>query len=142
MEYDPERAKGILDKSFASVKVPIHRDSSAPSMLQKCQDAVWGKSHEYIYFIADGSGSSICTSSTFNIELADGSKQELPWTLSNYMKVSNIKYPSRLRLYCVRKLSSKFATSSFPCDKVVTLLGSETLVDSTSGSDSEQQASL
>lgn len=36
MEFDPERAKGILDKSFASVKVPIHKDSSAASMLQKC----------------------------------------------------------------------------------------------------------
>ena len=57
----------------------------------------------YEYFLADGSGIAI-DSCSFDLNLPDGSKETLPWTLSNYLRVSNVKYPSRVRLYCVRKL--------------------------------------
>ena len=32
----------------------------------------------------------------------DGKKNFVSWTLSNYLKISHIKFPSRARLYCVR----------------------------------------
>ena len=69
-------------------------------MLEKC---VWGKQlNTYKYFLADGSGTAI-GSNCFHVDLPNGSKETLPWTLSNYLKVS-VQYPSRLRIYCVRQL--------------------------------------
>jgi hypothetical protein len=111
MEFNANHAKGILDKSYPSVKVPLHKDITSTILLKKCQEVVWGKSPaNYTYFMADGSGSAI-GSDSFDIEHPNGLKEILPWTLTNYLKVSNIKYPSRLRLYCVRKLSSKFVVA-------------------------------
>ena len=80
--------------------------ASSTAMLNKCRENVWGEvAGNYEYFLADGTRTDVA-SCAFKIDLADGSKETLPWTLSNYLKVSNIKYPSRLRLYCVRKLTS------------------------------------
>lgn len=117
MEYDHNRVKGTLDKSFPSVKLAFHKDCSAAVMLTKCKDSVWPEesawpeaSNNYQYYIADGTGTAVGLSA-FNIDLPSGAKETLPWTLSNYLKVSNIKYPSRLRLYCVRKLTSMFCAS-------------------------------
>ena len=109
MEYDSDRMRGILDKSFPSVKLAFHRDSLAEDILTKCKENVWGEGTDatnYQYFLADGSGTMISNSS-FNVDLPDGSKESLPWTLSNYLRVSNIRFPSRLRLYCMRNLSRR-----------------------------------
>ncbi len=108
MEYDSEKMKGVMDRSFASIKLAFHKDCSAIDMLHKCRETVWGEQKNYEYFLADGSGTAI-DSCSFEVDLPDGTKESLPWTLSNYLRVSNVKYPSRLRLYCVRKLSSGIA---------------------------------
>ena len=106
MEFDVGRAKGIFDRSFTTIKIPFHKDCSSTDMLNKCVECVWGKSAvepgDYTYYLADGGGSAI-GSSSFVVDQPDGSQQTLPRTLSNYLKVSGIRYPSRLRLYCVRK---------------------------------------
>jgi hypothetical protein len=108
MEYDHEKARGILDRTFTSVKLAFHKDCSSSAMIKKCKDTVWGETAgNYDFFLADGTGAAV-SSDDFKIDLVDGSKETLPWTLSNYLKVSNIKYASRLRLYCVRKLSGTF----------------------------------
>ena len=108
MEFDYPKMKGIMDRSFNSVKVPFHKDSSAMDMTKKSREIVWGKKEKnYDYFIADGSGTAISAdSSSFDIDLPNGEKEHLPWTLNNYLQVSGVKYASRLRLYCVRKLMS------------------------------------
>ena len=104
MEYDFEKMRGIMDRSFASIKIAFHNDSASLDVLNKCCETVWGsKKRNYEYFLADGSGIAI-NSCSFDLNLPDGSKETLPWTLSNYLRVSNVKYPSRVRLYCVRKL--------------------------------------
>ena len=97
--------KGVLDKSFTTVKLPFHRDCTAEEMLTKCKENVWSDSTEdYQYYLADGSGTAIDSEKMFKLDLPDGSKESLCWTLNNYLKVSNVKFPSRLRVYCVRKL--------------------------------------
>lgn len=106
MEFEAGKAKGILDRSFPSVKIPIHKDSSYADLNEKCRECVWGDpSNEYKYYMADGTGTAI-GSNSFSIDLEDKTKTVLPWTLSNYLKVSGVKYPSRLRLYCVRKFET------------------------------------
>lgn len=114
MEYDSSKMKGVMDRSFTCVKLAFHKDCSALDMLNKCQEVVWNKGHKnYQYFLADGSGTAI-DSGSFELDLPDGSKESLPWTLSNYLKVSNIRYPSRARLYCVRKLCTGIINISLP----------------------------
>ena len=54
-----------------------------------------------IFFLSDGSGSSI-TSKNFEIDLADGTKEIVSWSLANYLRVACIRYPSRACIYCVR----------------------------------------
>lgn len=106
MEFDCSKAKGILDKSFPAIKLPLHKDSSYTDLLSKCVEYVWGtSSEEYSYYMADGGGTSIA-SATFVVKSPDGIESTLPWTLKNYLQVSSVRYPSRLRLYCVRKLKS------------------------------------
>ena len=106
MEYDSDKMRGVLDKSFASIKLPFHRDCTAQDMLRKCRENVWPGAKDtghYRYSLADGSGTCI-GDSAFSTDLPDGGKESLPWTLNNYFWVSNIKYASRMRLYCVRTL--------------------------------------
>lgn len=50
--------------------------------------------------MADGSGAKI-TGNDFTLTLQDGNTMTIPWTLSNYMKMSGQSFPSRVRLYCV-----------------------------------------
>ena len=107
MEFDSEKMRGVLDKSFPSIKLPFHCDCTSKDMLRKCREHVWPaagvKDSNYQYSLVDGSGTSI-GHSDFSIDLPDGGKETLPWTLSNYLRVSNVKYPSRMRLYCMRTL--------------------------------------
>ena len=72
-----------------------------------CQSVkrVCGVAQDYDFYLADGTGTAI-GSGTFKIDGTDGSAKTLPWTLNNYMLVSSAKYPSRVRIYCVRKLKS------------------------------------
>ena len=121
MEYDSEKMRGVMDRSFASIKLAFHKDSSAIDVLNKCRECVWGEEHKnYQYFLADGSGTAI-DSCSFDIDHLDGKKESLPWTLSNYIRVSNAKYPSRVRLYCVRKLcSGKHFWCQYQCLQYVT----------------------
>lgn len=105
MEFEAARAKGILDRSFPSVKIALHKDSSYEEINIKCAETVWTTENEdaYDYYLADGGGTAI-GASTIRVDFPDekGSKS-LPWTLSNYLRVSNIKFASRLRIYSVRK---------------------------------------
>ena len=60
-------------------------------MLRKCRETVWPGAKDtenYRYSLADGSA--------FSIDLPDGGKDSLPWTHNNYLRVSNIKYASRM----------------------------------------------
>ena len=92
MEYDSEKLHGVLDKSFLSVKVPFHKDCTSKDKLKKCKENVWGTGDDahYEYLLADGSG-TVIGETDFNIDLPSGEKETLPWTLSNYLRVSNVK---------------------------------------------------
>ena len=110
MEYNYDKAKAVLDKSFKMVKIPFHKDSPASDITRRCQEVVWGDSQlsndSFDYYLADGTGMAIDAQDQFVLDKPDGSSPtSVPWTLYNYLQVSNVKYPSRARIYCVRKLS-------------------------------------
>ena len=77
MEFDIERAKGILDRSFPCIKIPIRKECSYTDLNEKCGEHVWGDSSgEYKYCMADGTGTAI-GSNSFNIDLEDNRKAVL-----------------------------------------------------------------
>ena len=95
IEYDLDKAKGVLDRSFPSIKIPFHKDVTLNDLVRKCSESVWkdsSASDEHEYYLADGGGMAI--GSDFILDCPDGKKQTLQWTLGNYLKVSNIKIVS------------------------------------------------
>ena len=80
MEYDSDKMRDVLDKSFPSIKLPFHRDCTAQDMLRKCRENVWpgaDDSGNYQYSLAEWLGTSI-GNSAFSIDLPDGRKESLP----------------------------------------------------------------
>ena len=76
MEFDAGRGKGILDKSFPSIKIPVHKDCSYTDLRNQCIECVWGESSdEYSYYIADGSGTAI-GSGCFLVTLPGGGSMD------------------------------------------------------------------
>ena len=100
MNYNSQTQRGRKERSFTPVKVTFHKDNTYQQVLTKAK-TVWAKKSRGDFFLADGTGSSISCES-FTLDLPDGTSEVLPWTMSNYLHVSGIRYPSRARLYCVR----------------------------------------
>lgn len=55
------------------------------------------------YYLADGGGFPIASRDKITVDKEDGSEEKLPLTLQMYVRVSNIKYQSRAKFYCVEK---------------------------------------
>ena len=105
MYHDDKLGRGKVDRTFTLMKVNFDREETYNRMLEKSKRLVWGEFSEGDnYYLADGSGSCI-EQSQFEVGTNSGKQEVLPWTLSNYLKVSNIKFPSRARIYCVWKRS-------------------------------------
>lgn len=51
------------------------------------------------FYLADSKGVPIWTSDMISID----EESEIPWTLINYIHYSNVRYPSKARIYCVQK---------------------------------------
>jgi hypothetical protein len=56
MEFNAEKAKGILDRSFPSIKIPFHKECSYTDLNDKCKQRVWGddtSDTDYEYYMAE-----------------------------------------------------------------------------------------
>ena len=71
-------------------------------MLEKCREVYSEEQKNAKFYIADSRGIPIWNSDTITIDVDNGTK-ELEWNLSRYIHLSNVKYPSKARYYCVRK---------------------------------------
>ena len=78
MEFDSEKMRSVLDKSFPSIKLPFHCDCTSKDMLIKCREYVWpaagAKDSNYQYSLVDGSG-TLTGHSDFNTDLPDGDQK-------------------------------------------------------------------
>lgn len=101
MYFCSRRSRGILERAAAK-NIIFRRDCTYKRMLDKCIEAVYSteETQDAEFFIADSRGSII--SETIELDSEDG-VEELPWTLMRYISISNVKYPSKARFYCLRK---------------------------------------
>lgn len=109
MYYCCKRSRGILEKVPAK-SIVFHRDCSHERMLEKCKSIYSDEELKGAeFYIADSRGAAIC--STIQLD-SDGNDKEVTWTLSRYMSLSNMKFPSKARFYCVRKGKRSFTLHS------------------------------
>ena len=81
----------------------FRRSTTYKRMLEKCMEAYpEDKRSNAEFYVADSRGFPIWSSDTIVIDLDDG-PQEMPWTLGSHIRLSNVKYPSKEKYYCVRK---------------------------------------
>ena len=55
------------------------------------------------FYIADSRGVGVWSSDSIAVDGRDGTKQEVPWSIATYIQLSNVKYRSKARFYCVKK---------------------------------------
>ena len=55
------------------------------------------------FYIADSRGVGVWSSDNIAVDGADGTKQEVSWSIAIYIQLSNIEYPSKAQFYCVKK---------------------------------------
>ena len=103
MYHCPRRSRGVLMKGDAR-NMFFRKHCSYRRMLEKCIAEVYTEEERENakFYIADSRGIPIWSSDTVKIDVDDGT-DELEWTLSRYIHLSNANYPSKVRYYCVRK---------------------------------------
>ena len=98
MLHNVKTQRGMMDRSFISIKCAFWKDMTHAEVLTKCIECTWKGKNKAEYYLSDGSG---CKVPDEQLTLRIGQKSELvPWTLGNYMKACNT-YASKTRLYCV-----------------------------------------
>ena len=88
--------------------VVLRKDMSYQRILEKCVSVVFPEdelpSNEYEFYIANGRGMSFHSGDHILIDNDDGNEESIPLTLEAYTQLSNVRYASKTRLYCVKKL--------------------------------------
>ena len=82
----------------------FRKDCSYQRMLEKCIAEINTEEEQenVEFYIGDSHRIPIWSSDTIKIDVDNG-REELEWTLNRYIHLSNAKYPSKVRYYCVRK---------------------------------------
>ena len=81
----------------------FRRSTTYKRMLEKCTEIYSEEERSNAeFFVADSRGHPIWSSDKIVIDLDDG-PQEMQWTLGRHIRLSNVKYPSKAKYYCVRK---------------------------------------
>ena len=108
MVYNDKLQKGVQVRSFTPVKVAFYKESTHAEVLKKCTKSVWKDDTSDFddFYLSDGSGSLI-SADDICIDIREN-KTIFPWTLSNYLKVSGIKFliSRSIRNMLVRILSA------------------------------------
>ena len=104
MYHCQRRNKGILDKQFVAQSMVFRKDVTYPRMLEKCISMVFpdDSSDGGKYYMSNGRGMPICDGEYIRVDNDEGEEELIPWTLETYIKLSNIKYASKARFYCVK----------------------------------------
>ena len=87
------------------MNIIFNRESSHQHMVDRCielLDYTDKEKKKCKFYMADSKGIPIWTESN-TIPIDSGTKETVPWTLSNFISYSNFKYPSKAKFYCVKQ---------------------------------------
>ena len=75
-------------------------------VLQKCVASVYpgtAADCNSDFYVANGRGLPICCGDNIAIDNDQGEEELIPWSLGMYIKLSNVRYASKARFYCIKK---------------------------------------
>lgn len=114
MYYCERRGRGIAIRSSAQNMV-FRRDCSYQRMLERCMEVYSDDERQNSeFYVADSRGVPIWSSDKITVDTEEG-QEELEWTLIRHIKLSNVKYPSKAKYFCVRKGMSHQLDDEFVC---------------------------
>ena len=118
MTYDCHKGKYVIDKSN-STKVFIHRHARYKCVLERLQGVLFPREsknlHRYTFALVDTTGNPLCsTKGDMSLQQDDGTEKLVPWTLQTYLSVKNIRFPSKLKLYCLLQTRSVGTAATRP----------------------------
>lgn len=107
MYHCPKRGRGVHVRASELKNIVIRDDCSYQRLLDKCVREMYSieEQEKASFYIADKGGIPIWTSDKIEVDIegTGHTTEEREWTLRQYILLSGIKYPSRAKLYCVRK---------------------------------------
>jgi hypothetical protein len=91
-------------KSSEFKNILLRDDWSYQKLLDKCVQELYSKDEQEsaTFYIADKGGIPVWTRDTIEVDI-NGEIENHPWTLHEYVVLSGMKYPSKTKLYCVKK---------------------------------------
>ena len=83
-------------------------------MLEKCSAELYSEDERQhnTFYIADSRGVAIWNSDKMEVDTGKGISKKCEWTLSNYIKLSRIKYPSKAKFFCVKQKKGIYILAS------------------------------
>lgn len=108
MYHHEKRGKGVHIRGGAMKNVLLRADSTYHRMLEKCVQETYSEEDQrkFDFYIADSRGVAIWNGDRIEVDV-EGSGQkrsrECDWTLEKYIRLSNAKYPSKARFFCVKR---------------------------------------
>ena len=91
-------------KSSTLTNVLLRDDWTYQKVLDKCVQETYSKEEQEKaeFYMADKGGVPVWTSDIIQVDVGE-TVEEREWTLREYITLSGMKYPSKTKLYCVRK---------------------------------------
>lgn len=87
----------------AAQNIIFRKNTTYQRMLERCKEIYTEEEQENAdFYVADSRGTPIWSSDKIKIDVANGS-EEFEWTLHRHIQLSNVKYPSKAKYYCVRR---------------------------------------
>lgn len=103
MYHCQNRGRGVIKRGVPPTNIIFKKNCSYQHMLERCLNIMkYEKNGKLNFYLADSKGVPIWTVDTISIDSDDGEK-EIPWTLINFIRHSNIRYPSKAKIYVVEK---------------------------------------
>lgn len=105
MTYLVVKNRGVINKSIKFRKLTFHKKSSYNRVLAKCITEIYPNNQKpaTCFFLANSEGHYICTDGKIAIEGEHGTEKSLSWSLELYLQVLHVRFPSKVKLYCVEK---------------------------------------
>ena len=112
MVHSQKKSKGVFVCHYTPIQIMLNKHSTYQHniMGEICRTAVYPEAEagSAQYYVANSTGASNSSSDTIAMGMSDGTIKTVPWTLEMYLKCSKIKYPSRARFHCVKRVCSEY----------------------------------
>ena len=114
MYHSEAKGRGVHIRGGRLRNIVLRSDSTYQRMLKKCVQEIYTEEEQKDndFYIADSRGIAIWNGDRIEVDIEGSGERarECEWTLDKFIKLSNAKYPSKARFYCVKKTKGTIIT--------------------------------